>query len=244
MPRPPLLRVLAAPPTRPYICRTCSLHLARRSSRARAAHTQQQSQSQSQLQSQSQSAAQDDDATATSASTQSSPSLLALLTSRGFVKDVAGSPADLDRLLSTGRISAYAGIDPTAPSLHLGHLLPFMLLFWLYVHGHHAVSLIGGATAKIGDPTGRLTTRTAMDGATRGSNVAAMDRQVRRLWENVGVVARKHGFGSRGQHAADASAWKRSVLDNDSWLGRLSIVEFLGLIGRGARLGTMIGRDT
>lgn len=48
----------------------------------------------------------------------------------------------LDRLLTSKRIGAYSGIDPTAPSLHLGHLLPLMVLFWLHAHGHHTTSLV------------------------------------------------------------------------------------------------------
>ena len=49
----------------------------------------------------------------------------------------------LDTLLTKKRIGAYVGIDPTASSLHVGHLLPLMVLFWLYIHGYHAVSLVG-----------------------------------------------------------------------------------------------------
>ena len=56
-------------------------------------------------------------------------------------------------------MGAYVGVDPTADSMHIGHLLPFMPLFWLWFHGHPAITLLGGATARIGDPTGRLTDR-------------------------------------------------------------------------------------
>ena len=52
----------------------------------------------------------------------------------------------LDALLTEKRIGAYVGIDPTASSMHVGHLLPLMVLYWLYIHGYHAVSLVGGQT--------------------------------------------------------------------------------------------------
>ena len=50
---------------------------------------------------------------------------------------------DLDRLLTEKRVGIYAGVDPTAPSLHVGHLLPLMVLHWMYLHGFHACSLVG-----------------------------------------------------------------------------------------------------
>lgn len=143
----------------------------------------------------------------------------------------------LDTLLSSRRIGAYAGIDPTAASLHLGHLLPFMILFWLYIHGHSATSLIGGATAKIGDPTGRLTSRTEEKGQIRTSNLISMHNQVRGLWMNVDKIAQKHGY-------VRTLAWRRALLNNSTWMNKLNIVEFLSLMGKGARMGTMLGRDT
>ena len=53
----------------------------------------------------------------------------------------SGRPA-LDWLLTEKRIAAYVGVDPTAPSLHVGHLLPLMALYWMYIHGYHTVSLV------------------------------------------------------------------------------------------------------
>ncbi len=81
------------------------------------------------------------------------------------------------------RIGAYVGIDPTAPSLHVGHLLPLMPLFWMYLHGFRAVSLIGGATAKIGDPTDRLTDREHIPSTTVAMNMTKMHYQLKKLWE-------------------------------------------------------------
>ncbi|RMZ72102.1 hypothetical protein GMOD_00007097 [Pyrenophora seminiperda CCB06] len=66
-------------------------------------------------------------------------SMLSLLEERGFVKDVAGGRKRLDWLLTEKRIGVYVGVDPTAPSLHVGHLLPLMALYWMYLHGYYTV---------------------------------------------------------------------------------------------------------
>ncbi len=69
-------------------------------------------------------------------------SMLSILEERGYVNSVAGSRDDLDSLMRQKRIGAYLGIDPTAPSLHVGHLVPLMSLFWMHVNGFHTVSLV------------------------------------------------------------------------------------------------------
>lgn len=164
-------------------------------------------------------------------------SMLSILEERGFIKDIAGSRTGLDHLLTNKRTAAYAGIDPTAASLHLGHLLPLMILFWLHIHGYHTISLLGGATAKVGDPTGRLSSRSDMDHSTCLSNLTAMNIQVRGLWTNLAGLASRHGYKK------DLS-WKRDVWNNSTWLSKLTMVDFLAVLGRGARMGTMLGRDT
>lgn len=164
-------------------------------------------------------------------------SMLSILEERGFIKDVAGSRTHLEQLLTNKRTAAYAGIDPTASSLHLGHLLPFMILFWLHINGHPTISLIGGATAKVGDPTGRLSSRTDMDLSTGVSNLTTMSAQVRRLWSNMYAVTSRHGYKK------DLS-WTRHILNNSTWLEKLTMIDFLAVLGRGARMGTMMGRDT
>jgi tyrosyl-tRNA synthetase len=72
------------------------------------------------------------------------PSMLSLLEERGFVKQVAGGRDALDWLLTRKPVGAYVGVDPTAPSMHVGHLLPLMALYWLYLHGYRTVTLVSG----------------------------------------------------------------------------------------------------
>ncbi|KAI5194827.1 tyrosyl-tRNA synthetase [Aureobasidium subglaciale] len=164
-------------------------------------------------------------------------SLLTILEERGYVKDLAGDRNALDKLLTEKSIGAYSGIDPTAPSLHLGHLLPMMVLFWMYIHGHKAVSIIGGATAKIGDPTGRLISRQEMDRNTRTSNLVSLHNCVRAMWKSVDRYAERHGYPKE-------KAWSKSIENNSVWLGKLNIIDFLSDAGTVARMGAMLGRDT
>ncbi|KAH9843254.1 Tyrosyl-tRNA synthetase C-terminal domain [Teratosphaeria destructans] len=164
-------------------------------------------------------------------------SILELLEERGYVNQIAGDRNTLSRLLSTRQMGFYAGIDPTAPSLHLGHLLPLMVLFWLYHHGHHVVSLVGGATARVGDPSGRLTSRAKTAENVHQVNFETMFAQVGKIWDNAVRYGERHGY-------QQANLGEKELLNNASWLGGLNILDFLKLMGNGMRLGTMLGRDT
>jgi tyrosyl-tRNA synthetase len=79
--------------------------------------------------------------------------LLATLTRRGFVEQVTAD--NMDDVLSAGPTCVYCGFDPTADSLHLGHLVPVLMLSHFQQAGHRAIALVGGATGMIGDPSGR-----------------------------------------------------------------------------------------
>lgn len=156
---------------------------------------------------------------------------------RGYVKDVAGTREQIRTLMNRKRIGAYVGIDPTASSLHVGHLLPMMPLFWMYMNGFRAVTLLGGATGKIGDPTDRLKSRPEMKSAVVAMNMVKIHYQLKKLWENVEVQARRYGYEK-------AWAWRRGVLQNGHWWNKLSMLEVLQRLGAGLRLGPMLSRDT
>jgi tyrosyl-tRNA synthetase len=143
----------------------------------------------------------------------------------------------LNKVLQTKQVGVYAGIDPTAPSLHLGHLLPIMVLFWFYNHGHHAVSLVGGATARVGDPSGRLTSRERTQSSVQEANFQALYKEVGRVWKNAATYGERHGYVPK-------PSWKKTLLDNADWLLKLNVVSFLQMLGSGMRVGTMLGRDT
>ncbi|GKT43200.1 tyrosine-protein phosphatase [Colletotrichum spaethianum] len=156
---------------------------------------------------------------------------------RGYIKDVAGRTPQVKELLRTKRIGAYVGVDPTAASLHVGHLLPFMPLFWMYLHGYTAVSLVGGATGRIGDPTDRLKTREVMANSEVSMNITKIHYQLKKIWANVEALGRK--YGTEPDWAA-----KRHLVNNNMWWQGLPLYDVMKRLGRYMRIGPMLGRDT
>lgn len=143
----------------------------------------------------------------------------------------------IKEVMRTKRIGAYVGVDPTADSMHLGHLLPFMPLFWMWFHGHPAVTLLGGATARIGDPTGRLESRDIISNSEISKNITKIHYQLTRLWRNVAALRDKYGYEK------DWAA-KHHLLNNSMWLQGLTMYDFTKRLARHARIGPMLGRDT
>ncbi|KAI9838718.1 MAG: tyrosyl-tRNA synthetase [Sclerophora amabilis] len=164
-------------------------------------------------------------------------SMLSILEERGLVDTVVGDRDALDRLMTDKRVGAYVGIDPTAPSLHVGHLLPLMALYWLFISGYRSVSLLGGATSKIGDPTDRLKPRDSQTPDIRKANMVSMHYQIKKIWMNVEVHVRRFGYQWH-------SSWRRELVNNNEWLNKLPITEWLQIVGKVVRLGPMLGRDT
>ncbi|KAI0450545.1 tRNA synthetase class I [Xylaria acuta] len=156
---------------------------------------------------------------------------------RGYVKDIAGTDDQIRELMRRKRIGVYVGIDPTAASLHLGHLLPLMPLFWMYMHGYRAVSVIGGATAKVGDPTGRLRTRAEVSKADRTMFVTKIHYQLKRMWQNVDSQARRYGYQKEW-------AWNRELVNNSSWYNSTPFFEVVNRLFKGMRVGPMLTRET
>src|SRR5215218_906361 len=95
------------------------------------------------------------------------------LQSRGYVQDVS-DPDGLRQAFAAGVVTAYIGFDPTAPSLHAGHLLGIMMLASLQRFGHRPIALGGGGTALVGDPTGKTSTRTLLTEEEIRSNLRSI----------------------------------------------------------------------
>lgn len=140
-------------------------------------------------------------------------------------------------LMRKKRISAYVGIDPTAASLHVGHLLPLMPLFWMYYHGYGAFTLLGGSTVKIGDPTDRLKTRDNIASADLAMNVTKTHFQLKKLWANVELQGRRFGYEREW-------AWTRAIENNNTWWNKAPMLEVLRRVGKSTRIGTMLSRET
>lgn len=153
------------------------------------------------------------------------PSLLADLEARGLVADVT-HPAELDQHLAGGSRVLYCGFDPTADSLHVGSLLPLLVLRRFQLAGHRPIVLIGGGTGLIGDPSGKATERALNPEDQVAAWAARLKRQVSRFvdFEGGRVPAR--------------------LLDNYEWLSKLTVVSFLRDVGKEFGVGAMIAKES
>jgi tyrosyl-tRNA synthetase len=148
---------------------------------------------------------------------------LQVLESRGFIHQVS-EPEKLDALAAAGPIIAYVGYDATASSLHIGHLLSIMMLRWLQKTGHRPIALMGGGTSKIGDPSGKDTSRTLLANAQIDANIASIKA----------VFARFLDFGP------DAGI----MTNNAEWLDGLAYIPFLREVGRHFTINKMLTFDS
>jgi tyrosyl-tRNA synthetase len=150
---------------------------------------------------------------------------LHVMRSRGYVQDCTDLEG-LDARLMAGVAPTYVGYDATARSLHVGHLLNIMMLHWLQRTGHRPITLMGGGTTKVGDPSFRADERPLLSAEAIEANIAAM-RQ---------VFAR---YLTYGQGASDAV-----MLDNAEWLDGLNYLAFLRDIGRHFSVNRMLSFES
>jgi len=149
--------------------------------------------------------------------------LLTEFEARGLVHQSTDTTALRDWLSTPGR-RVYAGFDPTADSLHVGHLVALMLLRRVARAGHEPVALVGGATGMIGDPSGRSEERNLLSPDELAANIAGVERQIR------GVLAT----------AGD----RVHVVNNADWMRGVGYLEFLRDVGKHVPLSQMLGKDS
>lgn len=157
---------------------------------------------------------------------------------RGLFKDMfpaESAPQQLPELLSSGPQTVYCGFDPTAASLHIGNLLAVMGLLHFHRAGHDAIAVIGGATAQIGDPSGRKQEREPLSSEQLAANVRGLRECLERIFTNSQPLA-------AGGHNRPAGSF--TVLDNASWYRNFQAVDFLSTVGRHFRMGTMLSRHS
>ncbi|KAF1297523.1 tyrosine--tRNA ligase [Enterococcus sp. JM4C] len=128
----------------------------------------------------------------------------------------------LRELTESTSISLYCGVDPTGDSMHIGHLIPFMMMKRFQLAGHHPYILIGGGTGTIGDPSGRTTERVLQTMETVQHNVDSLSNQMKKL------------FGK------DANV---TMVNNYDWLSQLSLLDFLRDFGKNFNVNTMLAKD-
>ncbi|PRT53223.1 Tyrosine--tRNA ligase, mitochondrial [Wickerhamiella sorbophila] len=129
----------------------------------------------------------------------------------------------------------YLGADPSAESLHLGNLVPLTVLLHFYLRGHTAMPLVGGATGMVGDPSGRMTEREAMENAKRERNVGKIHAQMTKFLETGAKIAQKYGYSKPGSV---------EPVNNYSWWKDVSMLGFLSTYGRHIRVSQMLGRES
>ena len=128
---------------------------------------------------------------------------------------------DLPALLDQGGLVAYIGFDPTADSLHIGHLLQMCTLRRLQEGGHRVIALAGGATGMIGDPGGKSEERNLLDAQQLGRNLTGIEAQLQRFLEGRAIF-----------------------VDNASWTAGVSVLEFLRDVGKHFTVNQMIAKDS
>ncbi len=145
------------------------------------------------------------------------------LKERGFVSQCSNEEG-LRKLLDTEKVTFYIGFDPTAESLHVGHLQQLMFMAHLQRAGHRPIALVGGGTTRIGDPTGRTESRKILPVETIAANAELFRGQISRF--------------------LDFSDGKALMLDNAEWLAPLNYIEFLRDIGRHFSVNRMLTFET
>lgn len=145
------------------------------------------------------------------------------LTRRGFIQQVT-EPEPLQALLEQEAVTFYVGFDPTADSLHVGHLMAIMGMSQLQRFGHRPVAIIGGGTAMVGDPSGKT--------------------EMRKMLTRAQIVANGERFKTQLGRYLDFAPGQALMVDNYDWLGELKYIEFLRDIGRHFSVNRMLTYET
>jgi tyrosyl-tRNA synthetase len=142
---------------------------------------------------------------------------------RGMIRDVTPG---LEEKLAAGRLCGYIGFDPTGPSLHIGHMIPIMLLAHLQRCGHKPIALVGGATGMVGDPSGKSVERNMLSAEAVEANAKAIRGQLEKFLE----------FGG-AQNGAE-------MANNHDWTKSVTVLEFLREVGKHITVNYMVAKDS
>jgi tyrosyl-tRNA synthetase len=148
---------------------------------------------------------------------------LQTLTERGFIHQCSDMEG-LDERAKAGEVVAYVGYDCTAPSLHVGHLLSIMMLHWLQQTGGKPITLMGGGTTRVGDPSGK--------------------DESRKLLTVEQIDANKESIKTTFARFVDFSGDKAMMVDNAEWLAPLNYIDFLRDVGRHFSVNRMLSFDS
>ncbi|MDD2634146.1 MAG: tyrosine--tRNA ligase [Bacteroidales bacterium] len=143
---------------------------------------------------------------------------------RGMIQDIMPGT---ENLLNKEFVTAYVGIDPTADSLHIGHLVSIMILKHLQLCGHRPIVLLGGATGMIGDPSGKSQERNLLDEATLRHNQEAIKNQLSKFLD----------FNTDKEN-------KAKLVNNYDWMSKFTFLEFIRDVGKHLTVNYMMSKDS
>ncbi|MDN4493697.1 tyrosine--tRNA ligase [Ureibacillus aquaedulcis] len=132
----------------------------------------------------------------------------------------------MEKLLNEEKVALYVGVDPTADSMHIGHIVPLLTLRRFQQAGHRPVLVVGGATGMIGDPSGRSTERNLLTEDQIAHNVAGLKAQMERIFDF-----------SESENGAQ-------LVNNYDWVGKLSVIDFLRDYGKLVNVNYLLAKDT
>ena len=162
------------------------------------------------------------------------------LDERGFIHQCSDF-AGLDALAAKGEAIAYVGYDCTAPSLHIGNFLTIMMLYWLQQSGNKPITLMGGGTTRVGDPSGKDETRAIRPVEEIEANKESIKGVFSKILDFTGAGSSTgHGRGLGSQARLQAAV----MLDNAEWLTKLNYIEMLRDVGRHFSVNRMLTMDS
>ena len=151
--------------------------------------------------------------------------LINILKNRGFVHQITEEKT-LDNLLGKSKVSIYSGFDATASSLHVGHLLPIMILRWAQKTKHKPIILLGGGTTKVGDPSGKDKSRKILDDKTIDENISSIKN----------IFSKFLNFSGTDN--------KATLVNNDEWLKEINYINFLRNVGKHFSINRMLTMES
>ena len=143
---------------------------------------------------------------------------------RGLIQDIM--PGTEEQLLNE-RMSGYVGFDPTSDSLHIGSLVPILLLVHLQRAGHKPIALVGGATGMVGDPTGKSQERNLLNEAVLQKNLEGIKKQLRKFLD----------FDSNNLTSAE-------MVNNYDWFKEMSFLQFIRDVGKHITVNYMMSKES
>ena len=133
----------------------------------------------------------------------------------------------MEKLLNEQKVSLYVGVDPTADSMHIGHIVPLLTLRRFQKAGHKPILLVGGATGTVGDPSGRSEERQLQTMEQIEKNVQGLKKQMERLFD----------FSSDAENGAQ-------LVNNNDWVGPMTLIDFLRDYGKLINVNYILNKDT